>query len=588
MLSGGAFASPARAKSPARNAAYGLGRTPPGTPHSLRPPPAWAVSPGRQWSVSPGRAETVRRAAAHAAAKERAEQRWRDRLRRVLGGASSAAAGAVRVATAAVHGVGACNVFLLYLVAEPLFIPIVASSVSMLTCNHLDVHRPFPHLARDDTLRCYGPDHLPLMAMGAAVALATPLLATWFLTRVAPKQDLSVRELPHFAVARVGARWGCTRSIQLTYGLKAPGFNPWSLYSDLLVSQNLLPNSTCTVTPRWFAASFSIAQGEVELTRDEPRGSYGVPSGAHDGWASTDHLMLDLGHLMLLMCACFALYAGNFRYQPVRGKCASINASRGAAYACASWAAMMGWKVTCLSAAPPGGGTVSQATEIGDAVVFVVMLPVFFYVGWRHTAQRGELFSFPDESPHKMRRHDDPRVRAMGVLCGNASDGLVGAFGHWEGLDRQRDNEEMDAEMAADHIMIASATAVNQTPVGLCKLNAVDPSLKAPALNRSSLRSENLVSKFASKCNLHCYTLGEGLEGLTQEAQDDVAEDSLTWQIVLQTHFAGFGVGLNVRVHACRAVAALARSERGVMCVQRACLVPLLKVGLYKLNAVDP
>jgi len=26
----------------------------------------------------------------------------------------------------------------------------------MLTCHHLDPHRPFPHLARDDMLRCYG------------------------------------------------------------------------------------------------------------------------------------------------------------------------------------------------------------------------------------------------------------------------------------------------------------------------------------------------------------------------------------------------------------------------------------------------
>ena len=264
------------------------------------------------------------------------------------------------------------------------------------------------------------------------------------------------------------------------------------------------------------------------------RGTYGVPSGEHAGWSSTDHLMLDLAHLMLLLCACFALYAGNFRYQPVRGKCATINASRGAAYACAAWAAMMGWKVTCLSPAPPGGGAVSAATEIGDVVVFVLLLPVFFYAGWKHTAQRGALFAFPDDSPHKMRRDDDPRIRAMGVLCGNASDGLVGAFGHWEGLDRQRDFESMDEEMAADHVTVAASDAVNQAP-------------------------------------------GEGLEGLTQEAQDDVAEDALSWQIVLQTHFAGFGVGLNVRVHACQAIAALARSERGVMCVQRACLVPLLK-----------
>jgi hypothetical protein len=158
------------------------------------------------------------------------------------------------------------------------------------------------------------------------------------------------------------------------------------------------------------------------------------------------------------------------------------------------------------------------------------------YAGWRHTAARGVLFSFPDESPHRMRRHEDPRVRAMGVLCEDTSDGLVGAFGHWEGLDRQRDFERIDAEMAADHVSNVAA----------------------------GVRSAN-------------QTAGEGLGGLTDDAQNDVAEDALTWQIVLQTHFAGFGVGCDVRVHACQAVAALARSDRGVMCVQRTCLVPLIK-----------
>ena len=73
------------------------------------------------------------------------------------------------------------------------------------------------------------------------------------------------------------------------------------------------------------------------------------------------------------------------------------------------------------------------------------------------------------------------------------------------------------------------------------------------------------------------YAPGEGLAALTEEAEDDVAEDALTWQLVLQAHFAGFGVDVDVRVHACEAVVALARSDDGVMCAQRCQLVPLIK-----------
>ena len=496
MALGEAPKSPARAKSPARTARLlPGGGSHPGTPMALRPPPAWAVSPGRQWSVSPGRSpvEMAQRAAAAAAARERADQRWRERLRRVLGGVSFLVVIVQRV----VHFLGGFEIFVLYLVAEPLFIPLVAASAAMLTCNHTDAHRPFPHLARDDTLRCYGPEHLPLMAAGAATALAALPLAAWFLIRVAPRQDLASRELPHSAVIRTAVRW--------------------------------------------FAAAFSIAQGEVEMTRESPRGAYGVPSGEHAGWTPTMHSGNDAAHLTLLFLACVGLYAYNFTHQPVRGRGAlGANAARGAAYAGAAWAATMGLKVTLLSSPPPGGGSVSTATEIADAVALLVALPLFCVMGWRHTARRGALFCYPDESPHRMRRHDDPRVRAMGVLVGNASDGLVGAFGHWEGLDRQKENEVMEMEMATGgddprgRVHVSAAEGVDHTP-------------------------------------------GEGLVGLTQEAQDDVAEDALTWQMVLQAHFAGFGVGLNVRVHACQVISALARSERGVMCVQRACLVPLLK-----------
>ena len=60
----------------------------------------------------------------------------------------------------------------------------------MLTCNHLDAHRPYPHLARDDAFVCYGDAHAPLIFIGVVTVVVTPFLCAWFLTRVAPTQVL--------------------------------------------------------------------------------------------------------------------------------------------------------------------------------------------------------------------------------------------------------------------------------------------------------------------------------------------------------------------------------------------------------------
>ena len=81
----------------------------------------------------------------------------------------------------------------------------------------------------------------------------------------------------------------------------------------------------------------------------------------------------------------------------------------------------------------------------------------------------------------------------MGVLVGNATDGIVGAFGHWEGDERQGEREKQDRKTGNTHLI---TNGVNYTP-------------------------------------------GEGLSGLTEEAEDDVAEDALMWQLVLQSHFMG-------------------------------------------------
>ena len=447
--------------------------------------PSWACCVGGSWSATaaPGGAESRRRLASAAAQREASS------ARRAL---DVAAAGPFRVVArivrACVHFVGGFHVPLLWLACEPMFVPAVAASAAMLTCNHADAKRPFPHLARDDELRCYVGRHGNLMFVGVLTALVLPCVATWFGVRVAPRQDLSARELPHFVALRVGARW--------------------------------------------FAAVFSVTQGEMDMTRRTPRGEYGIPSAHHDGWSPTTHYGKDFAHLVGLVLTCAALFALNYAFQPVRGRVGSaINGGRGAAYACALWTALMAYRTTCDAVAPVDGGILPDAAANGALTLLFLGLFPAAYCGWALTHARGSLFGFPDLSPREMRKHKDPRVRAMGVLVGNATDGIVGAFGHWEGLERQREREKQDRKTGNTHLI---TNGVNYTP-------------------------------------------GEGLSGLTEEAEDDVAEDALMWQLVLQSHFAGFGVDVDVRVHACEAVVALARSDDGVMCAQRCQLTPLIK-----------
>ena len=385
--------------------------------------------------------------------------------------------------------VGACSMALGFALAEPLFVPLASNAAAAFTCNHLDVHRPFPHLARDDTLRCYGSEHRSLMLLASFILVVAPCLALRFALRVAPALDATVSEAPHFAVARVALRW--------------------------------------------FAAVHSIVRGEADMTRVEPRGAYGAPSGAFAdlGYPRTLHLRNDRDHLLGLWFACVALYAWNFHFQPARGKGGRVNEARGGAYAGAAFVAFVGYLIACDRPEPVDGGEVDRATARARLACALLFLPAAFYLGYTHTAERAELFAFPDQSPREMRRHDDPRVRAMGVLISDETDGLVGYKGHWEGLQRQWREERRKRE--------AGETA--------------------------------LVTRGVN------YELGGGLETLTADARDDVAEDAAMWQLVLQTHFAGLRVGAHVRVHACEAVSALATTCGGVLVAQRACLAPLVR-----------
>ena len=99
------------------------------------------------------------------------------------------------------------------------------------------------------------------MLLASFILVVAPCLALRFALRVAPALDATVSEAPHFAIARVALRW--------------------------------------------FAAVHSIVRGEADMTRVEPRGAYGAPSGAFAdlGYPRTLHLRNDRDHLLGLWFA---------------------------------------------------------------------------------------------------------------------------------------------------------------------------------------------------------------------------------------------------------------------------------------------
>jgi hypothetical protein len=352
--------------------------------------------------------------------------------------------------------------FLTWLVAEPLFVPLVASFAAEVTCTHGDAKVPFPHLTRDDDTPCYGTAESVNRATSAVVVavVVAPAVGAYFFVKVAPRLDPLAVEQPWHALARLSFKW--------------------------------------------FLAAFTVLHGEGDMTRHEPRGdTYGVPSGSHRGYPSDGHAARDEAHLFTLASLLAFLYALNFHAQPVRGAGLSrrMNAARGACFASAFWVALLAFFVTTRASAPVGSGAVSASRETANALAALLFLPLFFHAGWRHTAARSKLFAYPDMTPLEMRRESDPRVRAMGVLAGDATDGMCGAFGNWEGLRAHR-----------------AATTARKMASG------VDYSAASEALG---------VDR----------TPGAGLVGLTDEGRDDAADDALVWQIVMQTYFAAAGSG---------------------------------------------
>ena len=108
----------------------------------------------------------------------------------------------------ALAALAATTPFIVWLVAEPLLVPTVASFAAMVTCTHGDAHAPFPHLTRDDDTPCYGTPEAADRALSAAVVagVAAPAVAAYFGPRLAAADPLAV-EQPWHALVRLAAKW---------------------------------------------------------------------------------------------------------------------------------------------------------------------------------------------------------------------------------------------------------------------------------------------------------------------------------------------------------------------------------------------
>ena len=136
-----------------------------------------------------------------------------------------------------------------------------------------------------------------------------------------------------------------------------------------------------------------------------------------------------------------------------RGRVGSaINGGRGAAYACALWTALMAYRTTGDAVAPVDGGPARRRRERGaDAAVPRVISRRVLRLG--ADARQGPL-RVPRLEPEGDAKAQRPaRSRHERQLVGNATDGIVGAFGHWEGLERQRRGEKQDRKTGNTHLI---------------------------------------------------------------------------------------------------------------------------------------
>jgi len=183
--------------------------------------------------------------------------------------------------------------FNFFVVVEILYIPILHNSFDMITCSYRDQLFPYPHLAKDEGMRCWRDEHMfhTLVAMAGLVILC-PVGLT-FLCTVSQRIDFRVRELPHFSIARL--------------------------------------------VLKYLAVFFAVFFGTAERTRIAPLGPYGVPNpdladGSGYDTSQSQHASNDTLHLLVMMFVSGTLLVLNLRLQPMRGRGGVLNCLRAASY----------------------------------------------------------------------------------------------------------------------------------------------------------------------------------------------------------------------------------------------------------------
>ena len=223
-----------------------------------------------------------------------------------------------------------CTVVLFnnFFLCEFMFVPILHNSIEMLTCTYYDHIHPYPHLAKDESFRCWRGEHMALVIWaGLSVAVLLPFTLAFALDS-AQAVDLRLREIPQFAIAR--------HSI------------------------------------KYLAVCFSVFFGTAERTRVAPLGPYGVPNpelrdGSGYAVPTTLHVGNDVLHLFPLLGFFAALLYLNVRLQPLRGRARLLNDMRSVAYGMLLYASLLALDVTvggsaALTVSRPG--TVYRGVEL--------------------------------------------------------------------------------------------------------------------------------------------------------------------------------------------------------------------------------
>jgi len=268
-----------------------------------------------------------------------------------------------------------------FVLVEIMYVPILHNSFDMLTCSYSDQLFPFPHLAKDENMRCWREEHIlhALWATAGLVLLYPAALA--FLCSTAQRVDFRVRELPQFSVARLGLKY--------------------------------------------VAVFFSVFFGTSERTRIAPLGPYGIPDpeladGSGWGTSPAQHASNDMLHLLAMVGVSGALLLLNLRLQPLRGRGGLLNCMRAASYGTLLFMSMIAFDLTLGSGSSsiilkPGTtyrGLALATAKTGDGpiVPITVSLSVaailFFLLNWLRTRD----ISVPDIPMNKLLKMDRPRL----------------------------------------------------------------------------------------------------------------------------------------------------------------------------------